>query len=96
MCRESGVAPADAHDLIDYAMSLDGVELAILFREQVREEPTTHVSLRSNGGVDVSRFAIERGGGGHPRAAGFSVGTPLELLRPAVVAAAEAALRNGR
>jgi phosphoesterase RecJ-like protein len=40
----------------------------------VREEApgTCTVGLRSNGQVDVGILAAELGGGGHPRAAGYS------------------------
>ncbi len=39
----------------------------------------TYVSLRSNGTVNVAKLAEKYGGGGHERAAGFSIpdGTPL-------------------
>lgn len=38
----------------------------------VQEEDTIHVSLRSDGSVDVSEIAKKYGGGGHKAAAGFS------------------------
>ncbi|MFH1162323.1 MAG: DHHA1 domain-containing protein [Candidatus Jorgensenbacteria bacterium] len=61
--------------------------LSIVWRA---EQGTIHVSLRSNGRVDVSEIAARfPGGGGHPRAAGFSVPLargfpwiPLETDRP--------------
>lgn len=41
---------------------------------------SVHVSLRSNGAVDVSKLAAKfKGGGGHKQSAGFSVENPLKL-----------------
>lgn len=37
------------------------------------EGDNVHVSLRSNGKVDVSNIAVRYGGGGHKRAAGFNL-----------------------
>lgn len=39
--------------------------------------PTVHATLYSTGDYDVARLAVERGGGGHRNAAGFTV--PLEV-----------------
>jgi phosphoesterase RecJ-like protein len=51
-----------------------------LIREPPRDEgPTRRISLRSSHDeVDVSAIARERGGGGHPQAAGFSSDEPIE------------------
>ncbi|MDO8676662.1 MAG: DHHA1 domain-containing protein [Candidatus Azambacteria bacterium] len=39
----------------------------------VRDKNRIEVSLRSNGGLNVSEIALKFGGGGHPNAAGFSI-----------------------
>jgi len=71
MFRRSGATVADSEDFVDYARSLATVEVGFLMREE--EEGALKVSLRSKEKVDVSRIAVAFGGGGHRRAAGFTV-----------------------
>jgi phosphoesterase RecJ-like protein len=54
--------------------SLEGTEVAAMIRDKTDGgRAARKVSLRSTDGkVDVSAIARKRGGGGHPRAAGFS------------------------
>jgi bifunctional oligoribonuclease and PAP phosphatase NrnA len=65
--------------IIDHLRSVEGARVAALIRDLGdRGSAARKVSLRSSDGeVDVSAIARERGGGGHKRAAGFS--TDLEL-----------------
>ena len=58
----------DFEGLVDHARSIEGTEVAILFRETPAGH--TKLSLRSNGSVDVNRIARDLGGGGHVKAAG--------------------------
>jgi len=51
--------------------SIDTVEVAIFAAQY--EENRAHVSLRSKKYFDVSKIALEYGGGGHPRASGFTL-----------------------
>jgi oligoribonuclease NrnB/cAMP/cGMP phosphodiesterase (DHH superfamily) len=52
--------------------------LGIVWRQE--SNGVVHVSLRSEGKIDVSKLAKRfPGGGGHPRAAGFSVASVREL-----------------
>lgn len=62
--------------LINFMSTLDGVRVAIIFREL--EEGLVDVSFRSVPGVDVSRVAAAFDGGGHPQAAGCLVQGTLE------------------
>ena len=55
---------------INYPRTLDGVEVAVLFKFQ--DDQHARVSLRSKG-TDVSQVALAFGGGGHTRAAGCSI-----------------------
>lgn len=43
-----------------------------------------HVSLRSDGSVDVAEIAMSFGGGGHPNASGFSIETTLAELKSTI------------
>lgn len=56
--------------LIQYPRNIEGVELAVMFK--IVSPDTIRVSLRSNR-IDVSRLALEFGGGGHVRAAGCTM-----------------------
>jgi phosphoesterase RecJ-like protein len=78
-------ASADLDDgLTSYLLDIEGVTIAALFKEQ--EDGTTKVSLRTTEPYDAARMAAHFGGGGHVRAAGFSleqgVDAALALVTP--------------
>jgi phosphoesterase RecJ-like protein len=91
MLEASGTHPFDVDGLISYARSIENVQVAILIQERTDESASTqdgrsyHVSLRSNGAVDVGAIAGAFGGGGHYSAAGFSISAPLEELKGKVL-----------
>ncbi len=90
MLRRAGASVHDGEGLVDYARSLRGVEIALLF---TLERPgLVRVNLRSRSGVDVSDLAALFGGGGHARAAGCTVRGSLRSVRETVLAAARQAL----
>ena len=64
----SGYPANDDADLTNILSSIEDKDIAILFVEQSASQ--TKVSWRSRQGVDVSKIALEMGGGGHPAAAG--------------------------
>jgi len=68
--------------IIDFVRSLEGAVVAAVIRDKTDGgHAARKVSLRStNGSVDVSAIARKYGGGGHPRAAGFSTDLPYEEL----------------
>lgn len=90
MLTSSGTHPCDADGLITYARSIENVQVAVLIQErsdsnqQPPGTPAYHVSLRSNGMVDVGAMAGAFGGGGHFSAAGFSVKSALNDLKAKV------------
>ena len=59
----------DATEITTSLLAIDGVRIAILFRELPAGR--IKVSLRSKGSLDVHRLAIEFGGGGHRNASGI-------------------------
>ena len=61
----------DLDGVVDHAMSIDGVEVALFFKE--REPGQQRVSLRSRGKVDVNRIARQFDGGGHILASGCEI-----------------------
>lgn len=92
--RRLGSSPEDLDGFVDYPRSVDGVEVALLFRKI--GGGATKVSFRSNGDVDVNALARNFGGGGHVKAAGAVIkGTPA-AVRETVVEAALAAVQAVR
>lgn len=61
----------DLDGVVDHAISIDGVEVALFFKEQ--EPGQQRVSLRSRGKVDVNRIARQFNGGGHILASGCEI-----------------------
>jgi phosphoesterase RecJ-like protein len=83
---------------INYARSIDGVEVAAALREpsQYDEESSTpawRVSFRSRGKVDVAAIAQKFGGGGHRNAAGCSVEGDEAQVRARIALEIERALQ---
>jgi bifunctional oligoribonuclease and PAP phosphatase NrnA len=75
----------DLDGLVEYARSLQGTQVALLFRET--PEGNTKVSFRSNGAVDVNRIARRFEGGGHVKASGATIPGPPDQVVPRVLAA---------
>ncbi|MDO5402928.1 MAG: bifunctional oligoribonuclease/PAP phosphatase NrnA [Eubacteriales bacterium] len=65
-----GVTGKELGGIIEQLRLTDGVEVAIFLYETGENEHK--VSMRSKKTIDVSRIAVEFGGGGHVRAAGFT------------------------
>jgi phosphoesterase RecJ-like protein len=90
MLADTGTQPEDADGLINYARRIEDVKIAALIHELENADGAPgdrkrfHVSLRSDGSVDVARIASDFGGGGHAGAAGFSVETSLAELKRAI------------
>lgn len=66
-----GAKTEDIEGIIEQLRITKGVEVAILVQETGGQE--YKVSLRSNKYVDVSKIAVYFGGGGHVKAAGFTM-----------------------
>ncbi len=71
MMKEFGVTTNDLDAVIASIRNVDGVEVA-MFLYQL-DDNKFKLSLRSRNYVDVSKIAIENGGGGHVRAAGADI-----------------------
>ncbi len=78
---------------INYARSVDGVEVAASFREPQNGGPW-RVSFRSRGRVNVAAIAKQFGGGGHHNAAGCSIAGDERAVRAQIADEIEKAL-NG-
>ncbi len=66
----------DCEGLVNYALSIYDVQVAILLREL--SDKRVRVSLRSKGEINVASVAEHFGGGGHECASGFSIDGPLQ------------------
>jgi len=75
--ERTGAIPADSEDLVDFTVSLQGVEIGMLFIEQARGG--VKASLRSRTGLDCAQLAAKVGGGGHRAAAGLTLADPLPV-----------------
>src|SRR3984893_961449 len=71
-----GAIDEDCEGLVNYVLSIGGVEVAAFFREL--SDGRFRVSLRSKGKLDVAVIASTFGGGGHECASGCSVDGPLD------------------
>ena len=81
-----GVSSDDLEGVVEFPRSIEGVRLALLFREA--SQGRIKVSLRSVGGVDVAEFARRFGGGGHTKAAGLALPGTLAEVQATILAAA--------
>jgi len=95
MLRDTRTQPEDADGLIHYARRIEDVKMAALIQEQangrkqVKAEKKYHVSLRSDGAIDVATIAAAFGGGGHPSAAGFTMESTLKKIKETIKAIPE-------
>jgi phosphoesterase RecJ-like protein len=95
MFAETRTQPEDADGMINYARRIEDVKVAALIHEQKNGTTNSngrcryHVSLRSDGSVDVAAIAGSFGGGGHASAAGFQVETTLTKLKSDIITLAQ-------
>jgi bifunctional oligoribonuclease and PAP phosphatase NrnA len=80
------VSSDDLDGVVEFPRSIEGVRMALLFREIAQGR--VKVSLRSVGDVDVAAFAKAYGGGGHTKAAGLSLTGSLAEVQATVLRAA--------
>jgi phosphoesterase RecJ-like protein len=85
MLKETDTGADLADGFVNYARSIENVEVGILFREL--DAGKFKVSFRSKGVVDVAKVSESFGGGGHSHAAGCTVNGELEDIRERVVGA---------
>jgi phosphoesterase RecJ-like protein len=89
-----GVSSDDLEGVVEFPRSIEGVRMALLFREV--SQGRVKVSLRSVGDVDVAAFSKRFGGGGHTKAAGLALPGSLAEVQATVLTAARAYLgQNG-
>jgi phosphoesterase RecJ-like protein len=88
--ERTGAIPPDSEDLVDYTVSIRGVDVGMLFIEQARGG--VKVSFRARNGLDCARLAGQFGGGGHREAAGATIAGPVAASVERVIAAVKHSL----
>jgi phosphoesterase RecJ-like protein len=73
----------DCEGLVNYALGIAGIEVAVFFREVANDR--VRVSVRSKGAVNVATVAEKFGGGGHECASGFSIEGPVSAAAKRVL-----------
>jgi phosphoesterase RecJ-like protein len=82
--EKAGAVDEDCEGLVNYALAIQGVEVAVFFRELA--DGRYRVSLRSKGLHNVAVVAERFGGGGHQCAGGCSLDGPLSVAIARVLA----------
>lgn len=80
-----GLDDEDSEGMTNYLRAVEGTEVAVYVRG--RSDGTNKVSMRSGGNVDISKIAINFGGGGHPRAAGYTMQQDVETEKEKLIKA---------
>lgn len=82
--EKAGAVDEDCEGLVNYALAIQGVEVAAFFRELA--DGRYRVSLRSKGLQNVAAVAERFGGGGHQCASGCSLDGPLSVAIARILA----------
>jgi phosphoesterase RecJ-like protein len=89
-----GYPSSDDADLINQLSAIEEAQVAIIFVEQASD--AVKVSWRSRPGIDVSRIAMQFGGGGHTVAAGAEIQGDLKTVQQKVLTATQEYLQETR
>jgi phosphoesterase RecJ-like protein len=82
--ERSNAAEEDCEGIVNYAIGIAGVEVAVFLREL--PDHRVRLSLRSKGAVNVATIAESLGGGGHENASGCTLTGPLPAATEAILA----------
>lgn len=92
MFKKTGTTAEDTENFVDYPRMVNGIEVAVFFREDSKE--SCKVSLRSKGNINVQKIAERFGGGGHAAAAGCNLKGSLQEVRSKVLRTVRKAIRG--
>ena len=92
LIKKSPELAEQTDDIIHFARSVKGVEVALLFKE-VRPRHEVRINFRSRGKVDVNKLAGFFGGGGHKMASGATVRGNFKKVVAKVVSQAQKRVR---
>ncbi len=84
MLTKYSIGPNGTEEFINFARSIEGVDVAIFIREDIKEE-IMNVSFRSKGTFDVNKLASIFGGGGHVNASGCKIRLPFNKAKDRII-----------
>lgn len=82
LLKDTGCTMDESDGIIQRIMSIDGVEIGVLFKET---EDNIRASLRAKAYANVAEVAMKHNGGGHVRASGCTLDKPMEDARKVLV-----------
>lgn len=94
MLADTGADITKSEGFINYARSIDGIKVAVLFKEDTKIPNRINISFRSKAGADVNNIASSFGGGGHVKASGCVLEGSLAEVESKVVAKIEEVLKK--
>ncbi|PIQ88098.1 MAG: hypothetical protein COV73_00625 [Candidatus Omnitrophica bacterium CG11_big_fil_rev_8_21_14_0_20_43_6] len=74
-----------ADQVLNFGRSIKGVEVVVLFKNNLGEKLQVRIHLRSQGKIDVNKIARFFGGGGHKTAAGCTVPGKIQDVQRKVI-----------
>lgn len=85
--EQTGATEADIDGFVNYCLTIQGVQIGILFYEL---NDGIKISFRSKGEISVSKLAQSFGGGGHTNASGIRLfNTTIEEVKEKIISAAQ-------
>jgi len=94
MTDDTGADISKSEGFINYARSIDGVKVAVLFKEDLKDPSRINVSFRAKGETDVNEIASYFGGGGHTKASGCTMEGTLADIEVKILPKVEELLRR--
>lgn len=90
--RKYDVLPKHLDGIVNQLRITKDIKIAVFLYEN--EDGTYKGSLRVNGDYDVSAIASIFGGGGHVKAAGFTIDGPVDIARDRIIGAIKENIRG--
>jgi len=78
MYRKHGATPTDSQNYLSTIRAIEGVKVALLFKETEQNPLSIKVSIRTDRPIDADGLVKALGGGGHHRAAGLTMKPPVQ------------------
>ena len=92
MLKKTGATMDETEGFIEILRNIMGVEVAIFFKEVQNNE--IKIGFRAKKYADVSKIAMQFGGGGHVKAAGCSIAGSLDYAKGLTYEATEKMFKN--
>ena len=78
MYRKHGATPTDSQNYLSTIRAIEGVKVALLFKETEQNPLSIKVSVRTDRPLNADWLVKALGGGGHHRAAGVTMNPPIK------------------